>query len=114
MFDIKMEFIRGVFFVRLEGELTVNTTDIFEREVLSLLNKQGIYKVVLNLDKLYYLDERGANTLIKLSNIINNNNGRLSLCSLSSIQVKEELYKVMDYHVMEANTELGAMRMMNV
>ena len=88
MLNIKMDFKKGVFFIRLEGDLNNKTIRLFETIVFPIVLRQGFKKVVINFDKLLTIDKKGVNLLIKLNSYLSKNYGRLSLCNLTNVDVR--------------------------
>ena len=115
MLKICMEFKKGILFIRLDGILNRITKDKFDTEVLPLVLDNGLKYVVLNLDKVNYIDSYGVNSLSELGDILYNQNGKTTLCSLTSEQVKNKIeeieYKGLFY---ETNNELTALRVMKI
>lgn len=65
MLDINMQFKKGILFVRLNGILNGDTCFILDNKLTSLIKRNGIKYVLLNLNKITYLDKYGLNIIFK-------------------------------------------------
>lgn len=110
MLNIKMKFIRGVFFIRLEGSLNKNTHTLFKDEVFPLLVDQGIKRVVLNLDELIYIDSMGLKTILSLEKLLKEHEGIMRICSLTHEKVKSVMKKQPLYESTSELTAIGEMK----
>ena len=111
MLDINMEFKKGILFIRLEGTLDRNTKDKFNNEVIALVLKDGVRMIVVNLDKVDLIDYEGIN----LNKIVDDNNGRSAICSLTNNKVKsvirESSCSDLYYEASNELTALGVMKL---
>ncbi len=115
MLNINMEFRKGILFVRLEGSLTATNINKFENEVIPIILSQEIKYVVINLDKLLTLDKSGVRSLIYLDEIVRNFNGKTTLCSLTSKEVKRQIHSYdLEKLFYETNNELTALGVMKI
>lgn len=114
MLKIELEFRKGILFVRLDGELNKYTVNNFDEEVVPIILKHGIKRIVINLDRLNAIDINGINRLINVNEITRNLNGRTIICSISSNEVKEKLkdkeYVSKFYETSNELTALGVMK----
>lgn len=114
MLKIELEFRKGILFVRLDGELNKYTVNNFDEEVVPVILKHGIKRIVINLDRLNTIDINGINRLINVNEITRNLNGRTIICSISSNEVKEKLkdkeYVSKFYETSNELTALGVMK----
>lgn len=81
MFDMYMEFRKGILFVRLYGEITSNTVFKIKKEVSFLIEENGIDNVVFNLKNVFSIDNMGINTLYKIYEKIEKHNGSFLICT---------------------------------
>ena len=115
MLNINMEFLRGILFVRLKGILNKKSYKTFEEEVFPVVLKHEIKYIVINLDSVNVIDIYGIESLIKLNDIAISNNGKTTLCSLTSKQVKELLHKdIYQNKFYETADELTAIGVINL
>lgn len=115
MLKIKLEFKKGILFIRLDGILNKKTIDVFDNEVLSVVLVNKLKYIVVNLDEVYEVDERGIDALKELNDIIYKFHGECALCSLTNNNVKRQI-KEYDYtnDFYEFENELKALGMMNI
>lgn len=115
MLDINMEFKKGILFIRLEGTLDRNTKDKFNNEVIALVLKDGVRMIVVNLDKVDLIDYEGIKCLDNLNKIVDDNNGRSAICSLTNNKVKsvirESSCSDLYYEASNELTALGVMKL---
>lgn len=93
MLEIKTEFRRGIFFVRLEGSLVKNTVNLLEKEVTNLIESNGFKNIVFNVEKLNYIDLKGINALFYNYEKLNKNKIKLMMCGINNENVKNKLKK---------------------
>ncbi len=114
MLKINMEFKKGVLFIRLDGSLDNISIDKFNNEVLSLVLNNGLKQIVVNLDKVYNIDEKGIDGLLNLSEIVSSFNGKTTLCSLTNKKVKSLINKINTFNFYESQNELTALGVMKI
>ncbi len=115
MLKIDMEFKKGILFIRLEGSLNKDTVEKFNNEVIALVLKDEIKLIVVNLDKVISIDLKGIKALTQLNEIVKNNNGRTTLCSISNKKVKSSLHENKYNNLFyEASNELTALGVMKI
>lgn len=115
MLKIKMEFKKGILFIRLDGILNQKTIEKFDNEVLSVVLVNKLKYIVVNLDGVCEVDEKGVDALKELNDIIYNFNGKSALCSLTNTKVKNTI-KEYDYinDFYEYENELNALGMIKI
>ena len=113
MLKIDMEVKRGILFIRLNGILNKVTTNKFNNEVLPVVLDNGLKYVVINLDKVNYIDTFGIEALKEVGYIVTNLKGKTTLCSLTNNQVKLKLEET-DGLFYEASNELTALGVMKI
>ena len=115
MLKIDMEFKKGILFVRLEGSLNKKNVEKFNADVIPVILKHGLKYVVVNLDKVNAIDIEGIESLMELNEIVRTLEGKTTLCSLTSKQVKNCL-KESDYNNLfyETSNELTALGVMKI
>lgn len=84
MLDILYEFRRGILFIRLEGELTKDTYLKYKNDIIFMIKENGIKNVVLNLEKIRYIDLKGINLLFFTYECLRDNHGILMLTDINS------------------------------
>lgn len=115
MLNIDMEFKKGILFIRLEGILNKNTKDKFNNEVVALVLKDGIKMIVVNLDRVISIDYEGIKCLMDLNKIVDDNNGRATICSLTNNEVKSYIRESNCSNLYyEASNELTALGVMKL
>ncbi len=79
-----IEFRKGILFVRIKGILVGNKVRKFESEVIPILLGLEAKNVTLNLYDVKLIDKRGLDSIIKLSELVNNKNkGKLAICEIN-------------------------------
>lgn len=101
MLDIKMNFQKGILFVRLKGILNGDTCSILDKNLTSLITNNGVKYVLLNLDELNYIDKYGTNVVIKNYLNISENNGKLIIVGINKLfcyndNILDNLYQIND------------------
>ena len=115
MLKIEMEFKKGIFFIRLEGLLTKSNVNKFINECVPVILKHGIRYVVINLDKVNAIDLKGLEALMEINDIVRENKGRTTLCSLTNKEVKEIIYEYDNNNsFFETSNELTALGVMKL
>ena len=115
MLKIEMEFKKGILFIRLEGSLNKNNVEKFNSDVIPVVLKHGLKYIVVNLDKVNTIDTSGIESLMELNEIVSKWEGKTTLCSLTSKEVKTNLRKVnYDNLFYETSNELTALGVMKL
>ena len=65
MLNISYEFTKGFFFVRLEGNITKNNYRYFLEELKDIIQRTGLKKIVINVEKINSIDVLWLNKLLK-------------------------------------------------
>ena len=82
MFDIQFENAEnGIVIGRLQGKIDVDSQVRFKEELLSQI-KRGKYKIVLDLNKLYYINSFGLGVLSSALKKARENGGDVRLADL--------------------------------
>ena len=85
MLKINYEFRKGIFFVRLIGDLDKNNYYKQENFLEELISYNGFKQVVINTDLLRNVDIYGINYLINFNKILRSKNTHLVLCDKTNI-----------------------------
>ncbi len=95
-----MEFNKGILFIRINGSLTKYFNKEFRSEVFPVVLKNEFKYIVLNLENLNLIDEKGIKSLIDLNKIVSSWNGRTSICNLNNDKVKSYIERndLYDYY----------------
>ena len=114
MLEIDIESRKGILFVRLEGELCQNTIDKWNEDVKNLLVDAGIRNVVFNMNHLKRIDFKGINSLYYGYEICKNNHGKMVFCCINDY-IRDRLKRSRLLHyISEADSELSALKLINV
>lgn len=89
MLETYTEFRKGIFFLRLQGEITAQTTYIFKREVRLLLQAVKPGYIVFNLKNVTRIDRKGIEVLNKVFTTVEEAGGSCMFCSSESVNVKD-------------------------
>lgn len=87
MLKINTEFRKGVLFVRLSGQIK---DEKYLDSINTIIEDIGIKYVVLNIDKLRYVDVNSINHIIDYNKQILKNKGRLLICDTN--QNRERMF----------------------
>jgi len=85
MLKINFEFRKGIFFIRLIGELNKETSTQFENELKSLIVINKFKYIVINTNYLRTIDLSGLNYLTKICYIAYENQSNLVICDKSNV-----------------------------
>lgn len=112
MLNIDVEYIKGILFVRLDGSLNNQTSCILEDVINKIIYKAGIKYLLINLEKLYYIDDKGITTIINTCK--NLNNGKLIVCGYQqNSMIKINNSKLFDY-ALSTNNEISALKLIHI
>ncbi|MFV0249741.1 MAG: STAS domain-containing protein [Bacilli bacterium] len=115
MLEIILEYRKGILFVRLYGELSIFTVEKLKTKVNDLIKENGMKNVVLNMENLIDIDERGINTLFYSYELCKENNGKLLICGLKDNEVKFRLNNSRIFKYLKVtNNELNAFKLLHV
>ena len=105
-----MEFRKGTLFIRLKGELSKKTVSKLDQEVTELVMKNGLYRLVFNVENLSAIDKEGINSLYKHYELCHDEKGDVCLCGMNQKSIREKLEqsRLLNY-VFEAKDELSAL-----
>ncbi|MBO5476079.1 MAG: STAS domain-containing protein [Bacilli bacterium] len=81
MLKINMEYRRGILFIRLRGNLSVNTVSKFEEYTIPIIKNYGIRYVVYNLNNIANLDDEGISSINRSVKLIKKNRGKALIVS---------------------------------
>lgn len=116
MFQIDMEFIRGMLFVRLEGILSERTSIELNHVLDKMINEHGIKFFVINLESLTSIDEAGIESIMEHYFDVIMHNGKLVVCGYDNVlkrHVRNEVNLAFQ-NIESSNNELGAFRLINI
>ena len=85
MLKINFEFRKGIFFIRLIGELSKETSIQFENELKALIVDNKFKYIVINTNYLKTIDLNGLNYLTKICYIAYENESNLVICDKSNV-----------------------------
>lgn len=84
MLDINLEFVYGMLFIRLEGELNQNTYQKLNDCLENMIYNNGLKCFVLNMENLTFIDDRGLKEIIDKYFDIKLHDGNLVICGYSN------------------------------
>ncbi len=79
--DITVE--QNILIIRLNGELDHHTSEQLRREVEHKIDTEGIEHILLNLEKLTFMDSSGLGVILGRYKQISQKNGRMIVCAIS-------------------------------
>ncbi|QOR65344.1 anti-sigma F factor antagonist [Cytobacillus suaedae] len=80
---IELEVKNNVLCIRLAGELDHHTAEELRQQVTSKLEENKINHIILNLEKLSFMDSSGLGVILGRYKQIKNNGGEMVVCSIS-------------------------------
>lgn len=80
MLNISFEFRKGIFFIRLIGNLNKDTYKQKEKELNELILENKFKYIVINTNHLEKVDLEGLNYIIKIYYMTKENNSNLVIC----------------------------------
>jgi len=80
--DIKVETVNDIVLVAVAGELNMDNSNTL-RETFKKLLKDLHYKILLDLERLSFMDSSGIATLIELFQDLGKVKGRMGLCCVN-------------------------------
>lgn len=104
MLKSDLEIRKGILFVRLTGILSKNTVNNLKK-VINLISNNGLNNVVINIEKLDYIDNIGINIFNYICKLCQKNNGKLLLCGTR---------KVDDLDITFTSSELDAFKIIKI
>lgn len=81
--NVQMLIKKNILYVRLDGELDQHTVDNLRVRVTELIEKYHIKYLVLNFNKLQFMDSSGVGFIIGRCNRLKREKGQVILCSLN-------------------------------
>jgi len=80
MLKIDFEFRKGIFFIRLIGDMNSITSKSQGKEIKDLLTENKFKYIVINVNNLKTIDTEGINYINDIYNMIKTNQSNLVLC----------------------------------
>ena len=110
MFEMDLEYNKGILFARLSGNLTRKSSYKLNNYLVPVILKHNIKYLVYNLFELKTIDESGVDAILNTKCAIRTNKGKIYLCEVSE-SVNEKLKKL---HIKETDNELSALHLIEV
>lgn len=80
MLKINFEFRKGIFFIRLIGDMNSKTSKTKGKEIKKILTENKFKYVVINVNSLRTIDNEGINYISDIYNMTKQNKSNLVLC----------------------------------
>lgn len=80
---IDMEVKQDVLCIRLSGELDHHTAETLREKISTAMEKNDILHLVLNLEKLTFMDSSGLGVILGRYKQVKLKNGEMVVCSIS-------------------------------
>ena len=113
MLNVGTEFRKGIFFVRLKGDLNKDTVYKLNKRVTNIVKKSGIRNIVFNFSNLRSIDTKGINSIFYNYELVRENDGRSLFCGNNdNIRNKLKSSRLINY-VYEISDELTAFKILN-
>ncbi len=110
MFQIDLEYNKGILFARLSGKLTRKSTYKLNNYLVPVILKHKIKYLVYNMFLLDSIDNAGVEAILNTKCAIRSNKGRIYLCEVSQ-NINKEVKKL---HIKETDNELSALNLIEV
>ena len=110
---INIEFRKGLLFIRLDGVLSKETSNVLSECIHYFIKEGGVKYFVINLKKLDFIDEEGLNILKENNKDIILHNGNLIICNSSNIYVEKIIREELS-EIYQAKDELRAFEMIKI
>ena len=110
MLKVDMEYDKGILYVRLNGNLSRDTTYKINNYIVPAVLKHKIKYLVFNLFLLKEIDESGLESLLNTKCAIRANKGKICLCEVSD-DLRSKIKKL---RINIASNELAANRLINI
>jgi len=94
MLNLNYEFRKGIFFLRLIGELNQENYLTQEKIIEDILTINKFKYIVINTNYIEKIDLPGINYFLKICTISQENNDHLVICDKSDIFIK-----LLNYHI---------------
>lgn len=101
MLNINYEFRKGIFFLRLIGDLNKNNYLKEENTINEIIRINKFKYIVLNTNYLEKVDINGLNYILKICNITKETNSSIVICDKSKI-----INKLFNYNIPNIESEL--------
>lgn len=80
---IELDTKENVLCVRLAGELDHHTADMLREKVTEIIERGQINHIILNLEKLTFMDSSGLGVILGRYKQVKLNNGEMVVCAIS-------------------------------
>lgn len=112
--NIDLEYKKGILFLRLNGKLCKNTSNLLENYIKNMVEKVGIKYILLNFEKLDSIDSNGIMSIIETYNKYLKDNGKLMICGYeNNVKIKIENSDLPKY-VYRTLNEINACNLINI
>lgn len=89
--SVELKLIRNTLIVRIEGELDMLVADKMKKEIDEKLDSNDIKNLILNLERVTFIDSSGLGVIIGRYKKISGRNGRMHIVGARA-QVEKILY----------------------
>lgn len=110
MFNMDLEYNRGILFARLSGNLTRKGSYKLNNYLVPVILKHKIRYLVYNLFELETIDEAGVEAILNTKCAIRTNKGQIYLCEVSK-SLNKDLKRL---RIKETDNELTALQLIEV
>ena len=102
-----LEYLRGIFLVRLNGSLNKNNMIKINNYLIPIIQKLELRMIIINLANLENIDKSGINALLNIECTVKERKGIIYFCELKSNMIKI-LYQ---YHIKIVSSEKTALKL---
>lgn len=108
-----IEFRKGLLFIRLNGTLTKDTSEVLSNSLDYFIGEAGIKYFVINIKELSYLDQEGISLLKEKYKDMILHNGNMVICGYENPYVEEMIQEQMK-NVYQTKDELKAFQILQI
>lgn len=85
MYNIDMEFVKGIFVVRLSGNFNKRACTILEEDLNQLITTNGIKFLLINLNDISSIDNKVVEIIFENYVKLLKKNGKLIICGINKL-----------------------------
>ena len=80
---MNIEYKDNVLYIKAPNVLVGDKTIDFESKIIPIVLCLNIRYITISLEDIDFIDKKGVNSIIKLSQLVGKNNGKVVLCNLN-------------------------------
>lgn len=111
---VQMAIKKNRLVIRLDGELDQSNVDTLKKKVCEIMKKYSIVNLVINLEKLTFMDSTGIGFIIGRYGEVKRKGGSIVICSMNETIVKIFNLSGLKRICSVANSEINADKILGV